>query len=273
MSITTTTIFRRWTMPLAVLLTAIFAVRGASAQAGKPASPDAAKVEQLMNELATLQAEMAKLKKRVVELEKENAELKASGATLPAKGTGTPGTPGTSGTPGKGKPAADENKFAAVPSDPLAAPEAALATYTADYAAKVKSTSIDTPADRQKTLGEVGGWARTAKKFRGKADWTIEIKEITPDALKGGGSIRFSVVDPVSKRPYSDLVVTQPVNQAQLRALNDKPDQKTWKLVGTFSADPKVNKDLEKAESSPMFIGVFAEMNTTLTVQTLTPSG
>jgi hypothetical protein len=270
MSITTAANARRWTMPLALLLTAIFAVRATPAQAGKPASPDAAKVEQLMNELATLQAEMAKLKKRVVELEKENAELKASGATLPDKGTGK-ATPGKPGTPGK--PAADANRFAAVPSDPLAAPEAALATYTADYAAKVKSTSIDTPADRQKTLGEVGGWARTAKKFRGKADWTIEIKEITPDALKGGGSIRFSVVDPVSKKPYSDLVVTQPVNQAQLRTLNDKPDQKTWKLVGTFSADPKVNKDLEKAESSPMFIGIFAEMNTTLTVQTLTPAG
>lgn len=248
----------------------LVASRSVSAQAGKPGVADAARIEQLMNELATMQAEMAKLKRRIVELERENADLKAAGAALPDK-KGTPGgTPG--GKPG-GKPGDKGGKgdFAAVPSDPLGAPEAALAMFAADYKAKVTASDISNPSERQKTLGEVGGWARSAKKVRGKAEWTIELKGVDADALKGGGSIRFVVVDPVSKKAYSDLVVTQPISTAQMRAVTDKSDVKHWKLTGMYAAEPKVNKDLESAEATPMFIGLFAEMSTTLSVQALVP--
>lgn len=258
------------------LMVAVFAAssliasRPASAQSGKPGAADAARIEQLMNELATMQAEMAKLKRRVVELERENAELKAAGATTPDKkgtpGGGKPAKPGDKGAPGGG------GDSAAVPSDPLAAPEAALAMFAAEYKAKVTASDISNPSERQKTLGEVGGWARSAKKVRGKAEWIIELKGVDADALKGGGTVRFTVVDPVSKKAYSDLVVTQPLTIAQMRAVTDKSDVKHWKLTGMFAAEAKVNKDLESAETTPMFIGLFAEMSTTLSVQSLVPA-
>lgn len=255
-------------MVIVFATSSLVASRPASAQSGKPGAADAARIEQLMNELANMQAEMAKLKRRVVELERENAELKAAGATTPDK----------KGSPGGGKPAKPGDKSspggdsAAVPSDPLAAPEAALAMFAAEYKAKVTASDISNPSERQKTLGEVGGWARSAKKVRGKAEWIIELKGVDADALKGGGSIRFTVVDPVSKKAYSDLVVTQPLTIAQMRAVTDKSDVKHWKLTGMFAAEAKVNKDLESAETTPMFIGLFAEMATTLSVQTLVPA-
>lgn len=254
-------------MVAVVASSSLVASRPASAQSGKPGAADAARIEQLMNELATMQAEMAKLKRRIVELERENAELRAAGATTPdKKGTpgGKPSKPGDKGTPG--------SDSAAVPSDPLAAPEAALAMFAAEYKAKVTASDISNPSERQKTLGEVGGWARSAKKVRGKAEWIIELKGVDADALKGGGTVRFTVVDPVSKKAYSDLVVTQPLTIAQMRAVTDKSDVKHWKLTGMFAAEAKVNKDLESAETTPMFIGLFAEMSTTLSVQSLVPA-
>lgn len=251
---------------IAALSCACFAaVPAATAQPARPPDPQAARIEQLMGELAAMQAEMAKLKRRVVELEKENADLKASGATLPGSKPGDKTKPGT--------PARDPAKYAPLPDEPLAGPDAALALFAADYASKVKVGPIDTPADRQKLLTEVGAWARAAKKSRGRVEWTIEVKEVIPDALKGGGSVRFAIVNAVDKRPYSDLILTQPISHGQMRTVTDNPDQKHWKLVGVFSADAKVNKDLESPETTPMFIGVFAEMSTTLTVQTLTPIG
>lgn len=257
------------TVLLAVLTLVAVSVPAARAQGPNRQSPDAQRIEQLMAEVARLQSDAAKLKQRVVQLEKENTELKAAleaAAPAPKDGKGKPkGKPNTP-APGGG------TDFAATPDDPLGAPEAALALYVSDYAEKITETPTATPAERQRTLTDVGAWVRSSKKHRGRVEWIIEVKEAEPDALKGGGTLRFSVVHPVDKKPYSDLIVTQPLNPGQWRAVADKTDVKHWKLIGQFSAEAKFNRDLEDPASTPMFIGPFAEMNTTLNVQSLAPA-
>lgn len=257
------------------LLGVLLAATPAPAQPGvtPPPSPDTTKrTDQLINEVASLQSEVARLRKRIAELENENRLLRANGGKLP--NDSDPKSGGGSGGGGGSDAAGD---FAAVPDQPLAAPDAALAWFRKDYADKLKDapalTPASTPAEKQKAQADAGAWARAAKRHRGRVEWIIEVKGFEPDALKGGGDLRFIVVDSVSRKPYSDLVLTQPLNPAQSRAVSDKPDQKTWKLVGVYNAEARFNKDLSDKDASPVFIGPFAEMNTTLTVQTLTPAG
>lgn len=254
------------TLLLGVLLGGVTPVSGpALAQSVPPAaSGDGAQKDKLIEEIVRLQGEVVRLKKRLAELEQENAALKAGSAGGP--GGGKPA--GGSGKPGEKNP-----DFAAVPAEPLGAPEAALQTFQKEYRDKLGELPRSTQLEKDKALQEVGKWVRGERKFRGRVDWIIEVIERTPDALKGGGAIKFRVVDPVGHKAYSDLEVTQALNPALFKAVSDKSDQKLWKLVGSYAAEAQVAKDLETGEKDPMFIGPCARMNTNLSVQTLTPAG
>ncbi|MFM9957286.1 MAG: hypothetical protein ACKVZJ_04360 [Phycisphaerales bacterium] len=261
--------FRAVVLISLVSLMAVAAAPRALGQDDRLPTPDAQRAEKLMSEVARLQSEVAKLKQKIAQLEKENAELKAAlpaGTTPGGKGPGSTTPGGKPGTPASG------DDFAATPDDPLGAPEAALAAYVKDYAEKVTESAVTTPAERQKTLADVGAWVRSAKKHRGRVEWIIAVKEAEPDPLKGGGTLKFSVVNPVDKKPYSDVLVTQTLNPGQWRGVADKTDVKHWKLTGQYSTEARFNKELEDAASTPMFIGLFAEMHTTLNVQNLTPA-
>lgn len=218
--------------------------------------------EQLLTEVTKLQAEVARLKKRIAELELENATLKQGGAgTKP--GTNTP----------RPKDGAAAPELAPIPDEPLSAPEAALEAFRKDYRDKLGEPAMATPLERDKSLADAGRWSRSAKKYRGRIEWIIRVSGTTPDALKGGGAIKFNVVAPVGYKPYSDLQLTQTLTPAQFKAFADRPEQQLWKLVGMYTAEARAGREFESPDSTPLFVGPYAEMTTTLTVQTLLPVG
>lgn len=242
---------------LAAASVTLVPVAAAFAQA---AEAPAQRSDQLMKDVLALQSEVTRLKKRVAELEAENAALRAGEK------------PAGAGATGKGKSPGGGESFAATPEDPLAGPEAALAFYRKEYTEKVGDLPRTSAVEKERAIAEVGKWARAAKKQRGRVEWIIEVKEATPDPLKGGGTLRFRVVNPVDRKAYSELIVSQPLSPGQFRPLADKPDEKYWKLTGVYSAEARVTKDAGDDANNPMFIGPNADMVTTLSVQTVTPA-
>lgn len=256
-----------------------FAPQAVVARQGAPA-PDAQRIAELTDQLARMQSEIARLQKQVADLTQENKQLKEkladAGTPVPGDATPPAADPGKPGTPkpskdDKGKPA--KSPFAPLPADAMSAPESMLKAFVDDYAMRVGNLPTTTAADKEKALVEVGKWLRTAKRYRGRVEWLINIIDASPDPLKGGGTITFQVVSPDDDRPYSDLRLTQAIIPGQFKLIAEKSDQKLWKLVGLYSAEPKINKDLTTKGDNPLFIGPFAEMTTTLQVQTLTPAG
>lgn len=263
------------------LLALVLCAPMALGQAEASANDLRREVDELRQRVAQLQAQVAEKNRQIKQLEDEIKQLKASGATPAAPGTqpatpqgkppatGTPSTPATQ-APGTQAPPANT---AAVPTEPLAAPEALFNSLAKDYQDALGTLPQDSDADRRRYHREVTNWARnTERKVRGDINWLITITDIYEE--HGQSTIDFHTLDPVSGLPYSTAKSQIVVPTRTIKALLDKPDQRVWKLTGKLIAKPTFNAERADAGmfDSPKLIGPYAEFGMDVNIQTLTPA-
>ena len=255
---------------LVLTLTSFVFAPGALAQSRTPTPAELRRenealrerVEQLEAELRTATDTIQQMREQMdalsSELESLRLELRRSAASAGAD-TEVPAEP-------------EGPAFAELPEgDPLAAPEAMLATMIESYEQQLEGTPYDTDADYRRYMSLLSRWARLVRsELRGQAEWVIEITGVVTDSDRRL-VVSYRAIDPASRLPYSDREheLELPSGIA-MRRFRDNPDHDLWLIRGRVLALPEINPDREAVGffDIPPFIGPFAEFGFDFRVET-----
>lgn len=227
-------------------------------------------IDLLKQRVAQLEAQLEAAAERADGLAAENRELRRRLAQRPV-------------TTGDEK-AADDQESLEVPIDealgeealPEAwerSPESLFRALQKSYAETMEGVARESRSDEQRYFALVGKWARDAeRRYRGDVEWTVRVTRVLerPDRA---GDVMMQVVNPETGLAWGEPF-TMVLARAHRELLKSAPGRNYWRMAGTLTAKPHVNRERDAPGFflHPLFIGAFAEFEYEFKVRGMTPT-